>query len=143
MREIQEYAKDAIYRQMQEYKRSCSAMETRLEELQRRSVRHDDHLRVVDAWWIQLLQELTLIVDRQVPYGGEDEQPFPTQTSFKDNDELQAHLGEKRAKITSAVESILGRIASARGESNTTITKLESQVNSLLASQKEFRMKLD
>lgn len=143
MREIQEYTKDAIYRQMQEYKRSCSAMETRLEELQRRGIHHDDHLRVVDAWWIQLLQELALIVDRQVPYGGEDEQPFPTQTSFKDNDELQAHLGEKRAKITSAVESIIGRIASARGDSNSAITKLESQVNSLLASQKEFRIKLD
>lgn len=67
MREIQEYTKDAIYRQMQEYKRSCSAMETRLEELQRRGAHHDDHLRVVDAWWIQLLQEMTLIVDRQVP----------------------------------------------------------------------------
>lgn len=118
-------------------------MEARLEEMQRRGAHHDDHLRIVDAWWIQLLQELTLIVDRQVPYGGEDEQPFPTQTSFKDNDELQAHLGDKRAKITSTIESIIGRIASARGESNSTITKLESQVNSLLASQKEFRIKLD
>lgn len=50
----QAYAKGAIYRQMQEYGRKATTAESRLEELHKRSVHHDDHLRIVDAWWLQV-----------------------------------------------------------------------------------------
>ncbi|KAI0480294.1 hypothetical protein GGR56DRAFT_264358 [Xylariaceae sp. FL0804] len=50
---IEDYQKDAIYRQMLEYKREKTTLEARLEELAQRSTYHDDHLRVVDAWWLQ------------------------------------------------------------------------------------------
>ena len=39
---------------MQEYSRKAATAETRLEELNKRSIYHDDHLRVVDAWWRQV-----------------------------------------------------------------------------------------
>lgn len=45
---------------MQEYKRTCNNLETRLEEMERRSTHHDDHLRVVDAWWVQVSLSLLL-----------------------------------------------------------------------------------
>lgn len=48
------YTKGAIYRQMQEYGRKATTAESRLEELHKRSVHHDDHLRIVDAWWLQV-----------------------------------------------------------------------------------------
>lgn len=50
----QVYTKGAIYRQMQEYSRKAVTAESRLEELHKRSVHHDDHLRIVDAWWRQV-----------------------------------------------------------------------------------------
>lgn len=50
----QAYTKGAIYRQMQEYSRKASTAESRLEELHKRSVHHDDHLRLIDAWWRQV-----------------------------------------------------------------------------------------
>lgn len=50
----QVYTKGAIYRQMQEYSRKALTAESRLEELHKRSVHHDDHLRIVDAWWRQV-----------------------------------------------------------------------------------------
>lgn len=50
----QAYTKGAIYRQMQEYSRKASTYESRLEELHKRSVHHDDHLRLIDAWWRQV-----------------------------------------------------------------------------------------
>ena len=50
----QTYTKGAIYRQMQEYSRRATTAESRLEELHKRSVHHDDHLRIIDAWWLQV-----------------------------------------------------------------------------------------
>ena len=39
---------------MQEYKRERNILEARLEELDKKSAYHDDHLRIVDAWWTQV-----------------------------------------------------------------------------------------
>lgn len=39
---------------MQEYSRRATTAESRLEELHKRSVHHDDHLRFIDAWWLQV-----------------------------------------------------------------------------------------
>lgn len=39
---------------MLEYKREKSTLETRLDEYARRATDHDDHLRVVDNWWLQV-----------------------------------------------------------------------------------------
>lgn len=39
---------------MQEYGRKASTVESRLEELHKRSMHHDDHLRIIDVWWKQV-----------------------------------------------------------------------------------------
>ncbi|KAI0429205.1 hypothetical protein F5Y09DRAFT_265341 [Xylaria sp. FL1042] len=51
---VEEYQKDAIYRQMLEYKREKTTLEARLEELSKRATYHDDHIRVMDGWWTQV-----------------------------------------------------------------------------------------
>lgn len=51
---------------MQEYSRKATIAESRLEEIHKRSVHHDDHLRVVDAWLGQVLDEMELLVDAKV-----------------------------------------------------------------------------
>jgi len=51
---VQKYQKDAIYRQMREYKREKETLESQLRDVQRRSIDHDDHLRIIDAWWTQV-----------------------------------------------------------------------------------------
>lgn len=51
---VQHFQKEAIWRQMQEYKRERNMLEARVEQLDKRSAYHDDHLRVVDAWWTQV-----------------------------------------------------------------------------------------
>lgn len=51
---LQEYQKGAIYRQMLEYKREKNNLESRLQELEKSSTEHEDHIRVVDAWWLQV-----------------------------------------------------------------------------------------
>lgn len=50
----QAFQKDAIYRQMLEYKREKSQLEARLEELGKQYEHYDIHLRTIDAWWLQV-----------------------------------------------------------------------------------------
>ncbi|KAA8915078.1 hypothetical protein FN846DRAFT_6633 [Sphaerosporella brunnea] len=51
--DVVHFQKEAIWRQMQEYKRERNILESRVEELDKKSAYHDDHLRIVDAWWTQ------------------------------------------------------------------------------------------
>lgn len=51
---LQAYTKGAIYRQMQEYSRKAASIESRLEDLQKKTVHNDDHIRLIDAWWEQV-----------------------------------------------------------------------------------------
>jgi E3 ubiquitin-protein ligase BRE1 len=46
--------KDFIYRQMREYKREKASLEVQVAELEKKSGYHDDHLRIIDAWWNQV-----------------------------------------------------------------------------------------
>ncbi|KAI1501047.1 E3 ubiquitin-protein ligase BRE1 [Biscogniauxia marginata] len=141
---VEDYQKDAIYRQMLEYKREKSTLETRLEELVKRSTHHDDHLRVIDAWWLQLLQEIGLLAEGTVPFqAGSDDQAFPTHTLFKDLEEFESHLSEKASSIKRILETLFTRLASSRGQVAPNIANLETQVNTLLANQKELLVKLD
>lgn len=39
---------------MLEYKREKATLEAQLRDVQKRSADHDDHLRVIDAWWSQV-----------------------------------------------------------------------------------------
>ncbi|KAI1735595.1 ubiquitin ligase protein BRE1 [Xylaria scruposa] len=141
---VEEYQKDAIYRQMLEYKREKNTLEGRLEELDKRSTYHDDHIRVMDAWWIQLLQEVSVLANGSVPFQDESEdRPFPTQALFKDSEEFESHLNEKASKIKSTLGSLFSQLSSNRGKITPNVTNLESQVNNLLANQKEFIVKID
>jgi E3 ubiquitin-protein ligase BRE1 len=50
----QAFQKDAILRQMREYKREKTAVESQLNDLEGRSRYHDDHLRTIDVWFDQV-----------------------------------------------------------------------------------------
>ncbi|CAJ2507028.1 Uu.00g082140.m01.CDS01 [Anthostomella pinea] len=149
---VEDYQKDAIYRQMLEYKREKGTLETRLEEFVKRSTHHDDHLRIVDAWWLQdmlircqLLQEVELMVEGNVPFeaGSEGEHLFPTKALFRDMEEFESHLSEKASSIKKMLETLFSRLSSTRGQLTPNVPNLESQVNALLANQKDFLVKLD
>ena len=148
---------------MLEYKRAQGTLEARLEEALKRSEHHDDHIRIIDAWWLQLLQEIELVAEGTilsqpeskgkpidllplhfVPERGADCLDFPSTTSlhFKDSKDFQRHLSEKGRAIKSGLESLFNRFAARRGDVKPEIVELESQINNLLANQKEYIVKL-
>ncbi|KAI0377831.1 ubiquitin ligase protein BRE1 [Hypomontagnella monticulosa] len=129
---------------MLEYKREKATLEAQLDEVQRQSVHHDDHIRIVDNWWLQLLQEIELLLEGTIPFQQEsDDQLFPTRTGFEDLEEFESHMSKNASTIKKMVETILGRLSGARSKVAPDISNLEKQVNSLLAQQKEFLVKLD
>ncbi|KAL0777077.1 hypothetical protein CaCOL14_006595 [Colletotrichum acutatum] len=83
------------------------------------------------------------LVDPATPPSGPTNPPYITSTHFKDNDEFQRHLDEAASDIKKRAEAVLNRIANARGEITPNIADLETRVNSLLAQQKEYLVKLD
>ncbi|KAM4054687.1 BRE1 e3 ubiquitin ligase [Hirsutella rhossiliensis] len=140
----QAYTKGAIYRQMQEYSRKAATAESRLEELHKRCVHHDDHLRFIDIWWRQLLEEVESMTARELPDTvNPTESPYLSGVSFKDLHEFQNHMQERGKTIKAKAETLLGRIAAQRGELAPESIALEGKVVSLLSAQKEYLLKLD
>jgi len=39
---------------MLEYKRERNSLETRLQDLEKKTADHDEHIRIIDAWWLQV-----------------------------------------------------------------------------------------
>jgi len=144
---------------MLEYKREKTTLETRVQDFQKKCVDHDDHIRVIDAWVLQLLQEIELLVPgdtKTSSYSGTDPNCLLRDTnltkaesisrsalSFKDNKDFQRHLGDKAKALTTIVNNLFERLHQSRGEVKPEVAQLESQVKALLASQKELTMKLD
>lgn len=144
---IEEYTKGAIYRRMQEYKREKGNLEHRVQELEKNSKDHDDHIRIFDAWLLQLLQEVELSVDATIPASSsrtpEDSILSTSALSFRDSTEFQKHLKEKGGAFKSKANAILKRVAAPRGEVKPDVSQLECQVKSLLAQQKELTARVD
>ena len=66
-RRHQNFQKDAILRQMKDYKRAKKDSEERVAELQKKCQHHDDHLRTIDAWFAQLLDEVRILATQMLP----------------------------------------------------------------------------
>lgn len=64
---MKNYQKDAILRQMKEYKRQRRDFEEKVQDLQKRCQFHDDHLRTIDAWFSQLLDEIRIMAAQSLP----------------------------------------------------------------------------
>ncbi|KAK0623133.1 BRE1 E3 ubiquitin ligase-domain-containing protein [Immersiella caudata] len=128
---------------MLEYKREKSALETKLQDLEKKSVDHDDHIRVIDAWVLQLLQEIELLVTGDAKSSSYPEPISKSALSFKDSKDFQRHLGDKAKVLTSTVNKLFERLHHTRGEVKPEVVQLESQVKALLATQKELTVKLD
>ncbi|KAL5940819.1 E3 ubiquitin-protein ligase bre1 [Pyricularia oryzae] len=142
---IEDFQKDAIYRQMLEYRRQKATLETRLEEVTKRSTHHDDHLRIIDQWFLQMLDEIELLargsLSLDIDCKGESILSS-TALQFKDSEEFQEHLGDKKKVIRSKLETLFGLITASR-DVKSDVSELESQVNKLLAAQKDLVIKLD
>lgn len=70
-------------RQMKEYKRQKKDAEDRFLELNQKTQHLDVHLRVTDAWWTQLLDELRVLASQMLPTPPPSATPAAGMTSLE------------------------------------------------------------
>ncbi|TGZ81085.1 E3 ubiquitin-protein ligase bre1 [Ascodesmis nigricans] len=145
---MQHFQKEAIWRQMQEYKRERNILENRVEELEKKSVYHDDHLRIVDAWWSQLLDEVRLVAgDAEVGsnlYQNGDASELPSSLFFDDVTTFTNHLKHKRDQITSSLKNLFEMMkngAPLKSESER-IDDLQQRIRQLLIHEKANKVEI-
>ncbi|EEQ90149.1 E3 ubiquitin-protein ligase bre1 [Blastomyces dermatitidis] len=129
--DLERFQKDAILRQMQEYKREKSSLEARLKELTKATEYHNDHLRIIDAWFKQLIDEVKVIVDSS-DNETQDKQPFPSALLFADHDNFEKHLQARSDDIKATISKLFSRPANVSAE----VTHLQGQLAKKLAEEK-------
>lgn len=145
---------------MTEYKREKALLESELKDVRKRSVDHDDHLRVVDAWWSQLLDEVTLLTKNSAPstfnvdgtlfapefqedYTDAFPAPFPTATNFENSVVFSDHLASKAKQIKEMVANIMANLDTSPEKRTDEVQDLQQKLNKLLASHKDEMVKYD
>ncbi|ELR03455.1 E3 ubiquitin-protein ligase bre1 [Pseudogymnoascus destructans] len=141
--DLERYQKDAILRQMTEYKREKALLESELKDVRKRSVDHDDHLRVVDAWWSQLLDEVRLLTKNSAPSTFTVDAPFPTATNFENSVVFSDHLASKAKQIKEMVANIMANLDTSPEKRTDEVQDLQQKLNKLLASHKDEMVKYD
>lgn len=46
---------------MKEYQRERNDLQSQVKEINRRALYHDDHIRLIDSWFSQLLDEISVL----------------------------------------------------------------------------------
>ncbi|KAI9768428.1 MAG: E3 ubiquitin-protein ligase bre1 [Geoglossum simile] len=142
--DLEQYQKEAIWRQMQEYKREKNTLETQLTEMTKRSTYHDDHLRIIDAWWKQLLDEVKLLAGDIEDIGsdyqnGTDSTSLPSELFFADNERFESHLASRSKDIKSTISQLFKSFAKFTPD----VKELQARISKLLASEKAHATELD
>ncbi|KAK6534823.1 hypothetical protein TWF281_006123 [Arthrobotrys megalospora] len=144
------FQKEAIYRQMKAYKREKELTESRLEELQKRCTYHDDHIRVIDGWLDQLLDEVRILVDSDLletlpQRDGETVARIPASLLFSDVVTFQEHLDQKRSSIKESLSALFKRLGETKHDvaNDKTISKLKADLAKAFAAQKSHSVELE
>jgi len=139
--DIEAFQKDAILRQMREYKREKTTLETQLHELEARSKFHDDHLRIMDTWFDQLLDDIKILSGENitvVSVGSVSRESIPPALLFEDSDTFKAHLSKRKDNIVGALSGLFAKYPPSAPE----VAALQQQLSQLLAAEKNHVVQL-
>ncbi|OKL56832.1 E3 ubiquitin-protein ligase bre1 [Talaromyces atroroseus] len=127
--DLERFTKDAIWRQMQEYKREKVTLESKVKELTKAATFHQDHLRIIDAWFKQLIDEVKILfgdVDMQ------DHPSFQTSLLFDDNENFKKHLQNRSDDIKDTLSKLIGNAPKTTPD----VSELQSRLTKKLAEEK-------
>ncbi|KAH7087382.1 BRE1 E3 ubiquitin ligase-domain-containing protein [Paraphoma chrysanthemicola] len=139
--DIEAFQKDAIMRQMREYKREKNTVEVQLNELESRSKYHDDHLRTIDVWFDQLIDEIRLLSGEKLEGSSGDSNAnasVPDALLFADSDTFKKHISKRKDKIISSLSGLFAKYP----PSSPDVADLQQQLSKLLAAEKEHVVQL-
>ncbi|KAL4899667.1 hypothetical protein BDW74DRAFT_163096 [Aspergillus multicolor] len=129
--DLERFQKDAIWRQMQEYKRDKVSLEAKLKESSKATAYHGDHLRIIDAWYTQLIDEVKLLLGSP-DENSKDRSSFQSALQFEDVDNFEQHLKSRSDDI----RDIISRLVAKSSTSSPEVSNLQSQLARKLAEEK-------
>ncbi|KAI1607914.1 E3 ubiquitin-protein ligase BRE1 [Exophiala viscosa] len=129
--DLERFQKDAIYRQMQEYKREKNTLESQLKEMRKKSRYHDDHLRIIDSWFQQVIDEVKSLAkgDDDVDM---DSASLPSSLLFTDQEQFEEHLRTRSKEI----KAVISRLFGPNKPDSSDVAELQSRISRLLAAEK-------
>ncbi|KAJ5719657.1 hypothetical protein N7493_007235 [Penicillium malachiteum] len=128
--DLERIQKDAILRQMQEYKREKVALEARVSQMSKTASDHNDRLRVIDSWFCQFLDEIKLLLGPSNDLT--NDHAFKSSLQFDDNDAFETHLKARSDDIRQIISQFQSKIADVSPD----ITDLQGQLAKKLAEEK-------
>ncbi|PYI27313.1 E3 ubiquitin-protein ligase bre1 [Aspergillus indologenus CBS 114.80] len=129
--DLERFQKDAIWRQMQEYKREKVSLEAKLKELSKSTTNHNDHLRIIDAWYKQLIDEVKILMGAPEE-DAKEPSSFQSSLLFDDNEKFEKHLKSRSEDIRKIISSVLAKSAKVSPE----VSELQTQLAKKLAEEK-------
>ncbi|KAJ6134192.1 hypothetical protein N7523_000514 [Penicillium sp. IBT 18751x] len=133
--DLERVQKDAIMRQMHEYKREKQTLESRLNQMSKKAAHYNDHLRVIDSWFNQLIDEMKILL------GSEDvkESGFKSSLQFEDAEGFESHLNSRSEDIRQIINHFQSKLADVSPD----IATLQSKLARKLAEEKVTVAELD
>ncbi len=123
---------------MQEIRREKNTVESQLKDLRKKARYHDDHLRIVDLWFKQLIDEVKLIAQDTMDET-DDFSTIPSSLLFADSQKFEEHLHNRSRDI----QSVMTRLFASRRERAPDVVELQSRLSHLLATEKQHVLELE
>ncbi|OOF91144.1 hypothetical protein ASPCADRAFT_211432 [Aspergillus carbonarius ITEM 5010] len=129
--DLERFQKDAIWRQMQEYKREKVSLEGKLKEMSKATAYYNDHLRIIDTWYKQLVDEVKLLLDT-AEEDAKDRPAFESSLLFEEASAFEKHLKSRSDDI----RQVISRLKSPNFKAPPEVAELQSQLAKKLAEEK-------
>ncbi|KAL4918044.1 BRE1 E3 ubiquitin ligase-domain-containing protein [Aspergillus aurantiobrunneus] len=136
--DLERFQKDAIWRQMQEYKRDKVSLETKLKEASKTTAYHNDHLRIIDAWFSQLVDEIKVLFGKPED-DIKDRSAFQSSLQFDDLNDFEKHLKSRSDDIRDIISRLLAQSPTGPPE----VADLQSRLARKLAEEKSTLAELN
>ncbi|KAF7508517.1 hypothetical protein GJ744_009230 [Endocarpon pusillum] len=129
--DIEKFQKGALLRQMQEYRREKQTLEEQVKHAQRKALYHNDHLRIIDVWFQEMIDEVKIMAGEN-PSNIHDISTLPSSLYSADVESFKTHLEERSRDI----KDVMGRLFDRCKSYHPDVVTLQGQLSQKLAAEK-------
>ena len=123
---------------MREYKREADSLKSQLKDINRRSAHHDDHLRAIDGWLLQLVEEVALLSNTSQNDLESSFTPFESSLFSAESPIFESHLTQKSHKVKDVITRIFCNMPGSIPDA----ASLEKRISQLLAAEKKHAVEM-
>ena len=123
---------------MKELKREKSTLSEQLRDTKRKSRYHDDHIRVIDAWFKQLIDEVKLL-SADTMEEDSDFSSIPSALLRADSETFEEHLHDRANDI----RDVMSRLFNQSRAHTPDIVQMQNRLAQLLALEKQHLLELE